>query len=700
LIQVTKVIILFFLLSGCNWAYAQKDSLVSVFFSDASSKVKILSLEAILSETYYYEKPDSAMYFANQLVILGKELNNAEAEANGHYFKGYLFYSKADYSQSLEQYTIARKIYNALNDKNGISKTLNGTASIYADQMQSEFAVKYYLECLDLYNETEDKKGRYEIYNNIGNVYAYQGIYNENLDLQKRYYDTALTYYSKTKIIAEELNDQAGLAGYYMNAGNILIMKGDLTNSEINYKKCLEIYLEIEGKQGISLAYHNIGNLELELKNYILAEENFIKSLEISKKANFTYDIYTTTSAMYEMYKSTGNYEKALETFEMYKAVEDSIENQDNKNAYIKEKYKYEYELKADADSIVRQEEIKVNEAEKARSNAEAEKRKSQITFLIIGLMLAGIFWFIIYKRLRITQKQKRIIDLQKEAVEKQKGKIQNQHNLLEESHKSISDSIKYAERLQLAILPSKQDLNNNLGNGFVLFKPKDVVSGDFYWMQKVGDVVLFAAADCTGHGVPGAMVSVVCSNALNRSVKEFGLLNPAEILNKTREIVIETFSRSGEDVKDGMDISLCAIHKEYISFAGANNPLWVVQESSKPIGEEFNKAKMVEKNGFKLLEITGNKQPIGRYERQVDFTQVTLPISKGMSIYLFTDGYADQFGGPRGKKLKYGPFKKAILDLQGQKMSDQKEKLENIFNDWSADLEQVDDVCVIGVKF
>jgi serine phosphatase RsbU (regulator of sigma subunit) len=253
---------------------------------------------------------------------------------------------------------------------------------------------------------------------------------------------------------------------------------------------------------------------------------------------------------------------------------------------------------------------------------------------------------------------------------------------------------------LQLAILPSKQDLNNNLGNGFVLFKPKDVVSGDFYWMQKVGDVVLFAAADCTGHGVPGAMVSVVCSNALNRSVKEFGLLNPAEILNKTREIVIETFSRSGEDVKDGMDISLCAIHKEYISFAGANNPLWVVQESSKPIGEEFNKAKMVEKNGFKLLEITGNKQPIGRYERQVDFTQVTLPISKGMSIYLFTDGYADQFGGPRGKKLKYGPFKKAILDLQGQKMSDQKEKLENIFNDWSADLEQVDDVCVIGVKF
>jgi serine phosphatase RsbU (regulator of sigma subunit) len=259
-----------------------------------------------------------------------------------------------------------------------------------------------------------------------------------------------------------------------------------------------------------------------------------------------------------------------------------------------------------------------------------------------------------------------------------------------------VLDSILYAKRLQQAIIPSEENIKKYLPESFVLYKPKDIVAGDFYWMETVrstfnvqrstkenDDIILLAVADCTGHGVPGALVSVVCSNALNRSVFEFGLTDPAKILDKTRELVIATFEKSDKEVKDGMDISLCSLSLSTLTltWSGANNPLWVV--SSK--GE--------------LTEIKADKQPIGKYAVEVPFTSHTLKLEKDDRIFMFTDGFADQFGGPKGKKFKYKQLQKILTDSVDSSIDQQKEILNKKFQDWKGDLEQVDDVCVIGIQ-
>jgi len=218
--------------------------------------------------------------------------------------------------------------------------------------------------------------------------------------------------------------------------------------------------------------------------------------------------------------------------------------------------------------------------------------------------------------------------------------------------------------------------------DSFILYQPKDIVAGDFYWMEGVNNLIIFAAADCTGHGVPGAMVSVVCHNAMNRAVREFMLIEPDEILNKTRDIVVETFEKSDEDVRDGMDVALCTINTESnkLSFSGANNGLYFIR------------------NG-ELLQIKPDKQPIGKYDDSKPFTKHEMDLEKGDVIYTFSDGYADQFGGTKGKKFMYRPFRELLLSIHTKPMSEQHDLLMNAFEEWRGKMEQIDDVCVIGVR-
>jgi serine phosphatase RsbU (regulator of sigma subunit) len=245
-----------------------------------------------------------------------------------------------------------------------------------------------------------------------------------------------------------------------------------------------------------------------------------------------------------------------------------------------------------------------------------------------------------------------------------------------------INESIRYARHLQEAILPPKKFISDHLPESFVLYLPKDIVAGDFYWASNEGDEFIIAAADCTGHGVPGALVSVVCSNAMNRAVKEFGLKEPGKILDKVRELVIDTFERSEQEIKDGMDISLCVIDKKSgnVAWSGANNPLWYIS------------------NG-EMKEITPNKQPIGKHFDQRPFTTHKINLQKGDMVFCFTDGYADQFGGPKSKKLKYNQLKELLFTNFRLPVEEQKKKLYDYFEEWKGDIEQVDDVCIIGVR-
>jgi len=264
---------------------------------------------------------------------------------------------------------------------------------------------------------------------------------------------------------------------------------------------------------------------------------------------------------------------------------------------------------------------------------------------------------------------------------------LQLQKDLMEEKNLEILDSITYAERLQQAILPPLKQVVDKVEDIFILYKPKDIVSGDFYWMASTDDRILIAAVDCTGHGVPGAMVSVVGSNGLYRCIKEYGLSKPSEILDQLTDIVIETFEADGTQVKDGMDISLCSIDREsrLVEFAGANNPLWISKGEST--------------SAESIIEIKGNKQPIGAFEHRKPFTNHSIQLEKGDSIYMFTDGFADQFGGEKGKKFKYKPFRNLIAENSNLPMEQQRTHLDYSFEKWRGEFEQVDDICLIGIR-
>jgi serine phosphatase RsbU (regulator of sigma subunit) len=315
-----------------------------------------------------------------------------------------------------------------------------------------------------------------------------------------------------------------------------------------------------------------------------------------------------------------------------------------------------------------------------------------------LAYILLGLFVIHLVFKSRTNKLKKRQEELVLEVRSATK-EIREQKEVVEVAHKEITDSINYAKRLQDAILPTFETINEFIPNNFIYFNPKDVVSGDFYWFEHFDGVSYIAAADCTGHGVPGAMVSVVCANALHRVVNEFGITEPSEILDKTRELVIATFTRNGDNVKDGMDIALLAIKKDKVIFSGANNPLWVVRKSEFITEKERMDKGTVFNHDYSLIEFKGDKQPVGRYYELNPFTQTEVEILEGDILYLFTDGFADQFGGEKGKKLKYRPFKKMLINSSQKTMSLQNRDLSTNFDEWKSNFEQIDDVCVIGVK-
>ena len=250
----------------------------------------------------------------------------------------------------------------------------------------------------------------------------------------------------------------------------------------------------------------------------------------------------------------------------------------------------------------------------------------------------------------------------------------------MSQKNQDITDSINYAKRIQTAILPPNQQIIDSFKESFILYLPKDIVAGDFYWLEKTKDTILFAVADCTGHGVPGAMVSVICNSGLNRSVREYNITQPSKILDKTREIVIQEFAKSSEDILDGMDIALCSIKGDKLDYSGANNPLILIRDKQ-------------------VIQVEADRQPIGAYIKPEDFTNHTLDIQKGDMIYIFSDGFADQFGGRKDKKYlrpKFYEFLRSISTLPTQQ---QHQALETEFDSWKGENEQIDDVCVMGVR-
>ncbi len=604
---------------------------------------------------------------------------------------GVINYYKSDYNRALEFYLRALPIMEEINDRRGMGATYNNIGMVYDDKGEYTKALEFLLKALKIREELNDKQGISNSYGNIGGIHYSKGDYAKALDFHlkavkikkeignkkglassysnigiiyddKGDYPKALEYQKKSLEIKEEIGDKKGMALSYGNMGNTYKHMGDYSKALEFFKKSLALKEEIEDKKGMASSYHNMGLLYLSMNRFPEAKLYQQKGLYIAKEIDARPDIMKGYEGLSQADSAIGNFKDAYFHHRYYTMIKDSIFSEEADKKVVQSEMNFEFEKKEQA--------VKLEQEKKdALANEALEKQKMQRNGFIAGFLLMLTLVGVTYRSYRNKRKSHEIIALQKELVE--------------EKNRDISDSINYAKRLQQAILPSEKSIKENLNESFILYNPKAIVAGDFYWMEVVSNnFVCIAAADCTGHGVPGAMISVVCSNALNRCVKEFGLTEPGKILDKARELVIETFEKSESEVKDGMDISLCVINTDTneVSWAGANNPLWYLKDDV-------------------INEIKSDKQPIGKYGQIKPFTTHHLQLHKGAILYLFTDGYADQFGGEKGKKFKYAKFKELLLSIQNKNMSEQKEILNQTFDSWRGSLEQVDDVCIIGIK-
>jgi len=693
---------------------------------------------------------DTSLIYSEQALQLSTKLKYKEGMSYSYYNIGIVHYYHSDYDLTIKNWEAQLKITEELGDKQGLSSSFQNIGIVYDEQGSFDKAISYYLKSLKLYEELGNKQGMSDSYNNIGIVHKEQGSYNK-----------AISYYLKSLKIYEELSKSSdlalskegknGISATYNNIGVVHFSQGSYKKSVSYYLKSLEIYKELDDKKGMSNAFNNIGNVKKAQGNYDNANSYYLKSIEIREEIGYKNGLassyrnmaslnliladsfalnenqkieYLNNSIMYgnkgyeiakeikampmensvtkqlmDAYVKFGDYKKAIFFANIYMATNDSLYNEEQTKELASLEAKYKYEKQKAIDDAENEKLVAIEKEEK-------EKQIILTYSTAAGLGLVIVFLIFVFNRLKITRRQKRLIEEQKKEVEKQKTVIEVAHDQLEEKNTEIMDSITYAKRIQSAILPPSKLVKEYLKESFILYKPKDIVAGDFYWMhclpagrEHKDGKVLFAAADCTGHGVPGAMVSVVCNNALNRSVREYGLTDPGKILDKTREIVIHEFEKSEEEVKDGMDIALCSLEfsdgKVRLQYAGANNPLWIINPNRKewpkevlPFGEDLGGA-----------EIKANKQPIGKFDNPLPYTTHTFELEKGDSLYIFSDGYVDQFGGEKGKKFKAKAFRELLLGIQDKSMENQRLLIDETFENWRGELEQIDDVCVIGVK-
>ncbi|TXB64798.1 tetratricopeptide repeat protein [Vicingus serpentipes] len=620
---------------------------------------------AINNIGYIYEN-EGAIDKAVKNYLLSLKIQNKigdkEGEAQSYNNLGFVEYNRGNIEGALKYYHKSIKIRESINDATGMAQSYNNIGLLYKNQNEIELALEYYTKSLKKYELIDSKYGQALVLINIGMIKERAN------DL-----DGALQYYNHSLKLREEIGDKAGTAIAFNNIGGIYKLKGDFPKALSYYQNSLEIRKAINNKPGMATSYDNIGGIYLKLNDVKAAKENGLNSLNISKEIGFPTNILYAAILMCQVYEKELNYKSALDMYKLHIQMRDSLNNEETQKSAAKQQAQYEYEKQKAVDDAEHEKQIAIEQ--------EAKEKQQVITYATGGgLMLVGIFLVFVFNRLQVTRKQKNIIEIQKQEVETQKEVVELAHSELEEKNQEIMDSINYAKRIQNAILPPLKVVKEYLQESFILYKPKDIVAGDFYWLEHKEDKILFAAADCTGHGVPGAMVSVVCNNGLNRSIREYGLTEPGEILNKTREIVIAEFEKSEEEVKDGMDIALCSLEGNTLKYAGANNPLWIIRD-----GE--------------IIETKADKQPIGKFDELLPYKTHTFELQKGDSIYIFSDGYVDQFGGEKGKKFKAKAFRELLLSSQDSPMEEQRTIIDNAFENWRGNLEQIDDVCVIGVR-
>jgi len=611
--------------------------------NDSKSLDKQVKLLLEIGNLYYSTQRDSSILYLTEAYKLSQNIDDLILRSD-------VLYALGNTYQEIDNEKSSIYLFEALD----LAKKSNDQASIAENY--NDLAADYYKKSMRIRFDTQDSSGIAFCYNNLGIIHMLKGEY-----------DTGLEYWTKSldlKLILKDslsaANTMANIAIYYKDIGR--------TIEALNYfKSALDLELKLNKLDRASRSYTYLGDLHMSIEQYTPAVKAYQTSLLLMDSVGLKFDKLEPLLGISRAYQKRGDFEDAYLVLEDYRKLNLIYQDSAKSKATKELAAKYETTQKEKENALLKSE----NEAKDALIKEEEAKTALKVAnnrYLWIGIGLISIILILIGFALKRARNSKIEIELQKDIVD--------------EKNKEITDSISYAKRLQEAILPTKQSIESVFPESFVLYLPKDIVAGDFYWMEQQENRTLFAVADCTGHGVPGAFVSVVCNNALNRAVREFQLKRPNEILDKVTDLVIETFEKSNQDVKDGMDIALCSLNHEThkLEYAGANNSLYYIQNG------EFN-------------EVKASKQPVGKYDARIPFVNHIIAPQKGDCFYLFTDGYADQFGGKKGKKFKYKNFKQLLIDNHQEPMIEQNKHLVSVFAEWKKEHEQIDDVCVAGIK-
>lgn len=602
----------------------------------------------VQSDAIYDANPDSSFTLSMLAYELAEQQGDTLRMAHACADLGRYYLVKSDVENASRTLNQALEIYQDFDDKLGQARVYKIKGILLKRIQSNDEAIEASVKSIELYLEGGDL----------------MGALNAEINLSLDYLDTER--YPDCKRVLDHLGanipeDKKGMWYYYhQNYGIYYDQLGQFEKAIESFSEAFKLLDDLDKLDSEMTLLMLMSRPYAAMQDFAKAEALLLESERMAREHDFPHELNEALIEKTNLYVTEGNYVKA------YEALEEQTE--------LNQKL-YDLEKVSRIGSLEKQLQLSNKERELANKNLELERGKvttNWLIFIMIFVLVIAGSSLVLYFRTRALKNE---ILLQKDSIEEKSL-------IIEDAYESITDSLAYSKRLQDAILPPLKSIQAVFPESFVLYMPKDLVAGDFYWMEEHGDLVFIAAADCTGHGVPGALVSVVCSNALNRCVNEMSLTDPGEILDAAREFVVLRFAKSEREVRDGMDISFCVLNKktQEVQWAGAYNPLWIVRDDE-------------------LIEYKGDKMPIGKGLKDNPFTTHKLEVKKGDQLYLFSDGFADQFGGKKGKKFMVGNFKKLLVSIRDKAMPEQQDVLIESFHKWKGDLEQVDDICVIGVR-
>lgn len=737
--SVLNYLLLFMMLLKICTSTAQSthriDSLLLVLetMKEDTFKANLLS-EITKSYMVELNNLEKVAEYSNKVFVLSKKINFKRGIAVGIFYKGFFYWSKGNYVPALYHYKQALKIMEEIGSTRAVSYCYLNIGQTYSDMGNTEEALNYMLKGLKIKEQLNDKIGLEIGYNNIGNIFMTQGNYtkaltyylktlkiaeveNHKLVISYAYINVgtvfysqnkmgeALVYFKKAAVIQEELGDKSGAGSSYSSIGNIYWQKKQFADALSYHLKDFKIKDALEDRQGAALASHCVGTDYFGLKNYKQALFYQLKSLKLSEEIGFKRGFVNAAGGLGNLYEEEKKYEQALKYYDQmlhvakqqdYKeGVRDAYSNHasvyrklhqfekalqytalfhEAKDTLLnKDNFKQVAELNTRYETDKKEKEILLLTKDQ-QLNAKTIKQQQLVRWgLIGGLGLLFISAASIYRRYRFKQKANLILERQKQEIE--------QKNVL------ITDSIDYAKTIQEAVLPDIPEVKQFFPESFILYKPKAIVSGDFYWLNSLQNQLICAVADCTGHGVPGAFMSLLGYNMLENVIKRTPATNPAFVLDELNTEVINRLSHEHkkESVAHGMDISLIFIDKTtgQLQYSGAHNPLYIVRNTE-------------------LIELKADKMGIGfTKDGKKNYTNHFFQLMKGDMVYLFTDGFPDQIGGPNRKKFFYPPFKELLVSISPLSPEIQRNKLDECHVKWLDErYEQTDDILIMGIRY